>query len=254
MYNTEYIYSKYYLNISGPYCLYLKKIFDHIIESENLFHKKWFTEYSLDKRLLGSILWIVNDDISELIDSICNSMEKHTFGISTKQNYFKEHENFPFFEVFEYKNKKLRVKLNIELARYILEPQFQSILFVPEMPEWFNTDYTHLYEIFRKCKHSLCFSLDEIREILVGDKNKYKKYSHLKSNFLIPAIEHLNSETDIFLTLKEIKEQKKVIRIEIWFNWNDKNNFDYWDESELTREYQKISLRMLSGIVWGIPL
>lgn len=65
-------------------------------------------------------------------------------------------------------------------------------------------------------------TIEEIRELLMLEENKYTKYNHLKTRVIQKAIEEINKYSDIKVELeKEEKEGKRVVGLVFSINKND---------------------------------
>lgn len=95
-------------------------------------------------------------------------------------------------------------------------------------------------------------TIEEIRELLMIDNNKYQKYSHLKVKVIQKAIEEINKYSDIKIKLeKEEKEGKKVVGLVFSINRNDyKYPIDHWLEYEQYSKKTKAELqKSLNGLI-----
>src|SRR5690606_10838527 len=73
-----------------------------------------------------------------------------------------------------------------------------------------------LYELMRKWSflNKWESSVEEIREKLGALTKSYTLYGNFKNKVLLPAVEEINEQTDLFISFKEIKKGRKVERIE----------------------------------------
>lgn len=88
-------------------------------------------------------------------------------------------------------------------------------------------------------------TIEEIRELLMIDSNKYQKYNHLKVKVIQKATEEINKYADIKINLeKEEKEGKKVVGLVFSINKNDyKYPIDHWLEYEQYNKKTKEELQ-----------
>lgn len=96
-------------------------------------------------------------------------------------------------------------------------------------------------------------TIEEIRELLMLEKDKYQKYSHLKARVIQKAVEEINKYSDIKIKLeKEEKEGKKVIGLVFSINKNDyRYPIDHWLEYE---KYEKKTKKELQEILDNLIL
>jgi hypothetical protein len=73
-----------------------------------------------------------------------------------------------------------------------------------------------LYELMKKWEKLGKWecSIESLREKIGIEKDKYKLYGHLKSRVIDVAVKELNEKTDVFVTYKEIRKGRKVIKLE----------------------------------------
>ena len=105
----------------------------------------------------------------------------------------------------------------------------------------FKSEYSfRLYEIMKQYEKigERTVLIEELKELLMIDNNKYQKYSHLKSFVIQKAMQEINQYSDIKINLeKEEKEGKKVVGLVFSINKNDYlYPIDHWLEYE---EYSK---------------
>jgi len=53
-------------------------------------------------------------------------------------------------------------------------------------------------------------SIEEIRQLLAIDKNKYEQVGHLKNRLLVPSVKLINEVTDIYVSIREVKQWRKI--------------------------------------------
>lgn len=95
--------------------------------------------------------------------------------------------------------------------------------------------------------------LEEIKNLLMIDKDKYKQYNHLKTKVIKKAIDEINKYSDIIVNLKkEEKEGKKVVGLVFSI---DKNNYKYPIDNFLEYEsYNNKTKAELQKILDGLIL
>lgn len=73
-----------------------------------------------------------------------------------------------------------------------------------------------LYELMKKWQHlgSWTCSIENFKEKVGVENEKYPRYANLKARVLNPAIEEVNEKTDLFISIKEIKKGRSVEKIE----------------------------------------
>lgn len=112
----------------------------------------------------------------------------------------------------------------------------------------FKSEYSfRLYEVMKQYEKigERTLPIDELKELLMIDSNKYQKYSHLKAFVIQKAMEEINKYSDIKINLeKEEKEGKKVVGLVFSINKNDyRYPIDHWLEYESYSNKTKTELQ-----------
>lgn len=130
------------------------------------------------------------------------------------------------FEYLKYENAVITYKINNHLSRFFLEPwlnyenDFVRMLTFPHFN--FNHKLSEfIYINLRITRADIQIDIETLRKNALKN-DTYKKYSHFKEKILIPSINDINKKSDIRLTFKEIKQQQKVVIINLIFSWNNK--------------------------------
>jgi len=118
----------------------------------------------------------------------------------------------------------------------------------------FKSEYSfRLYELMKQYEAigERTITVEEIKELLMIDSNKYTKYSHLKAKVIQKAIEEINKYSDIKINLeKEEKEGKKVVGLVFSINKSDYTYpIDHWLEYD---KYSKKTKGELQDILNGL--
>ena len=119
----------------------------------------------------------------------------------------------------------------------------------------FKSEYSfRLYEIMKQYEKigERTVLIEELKELLMIDNNKYQKYSHLKSFVIQKAMQEINQYSDIKINLeKEEKEGKKVVGLVFSINKNDYlYPIDHWLEYEKYSKKTKGELqKSLNGLI-----
>ena len=81
-----------------------------------------------------------------------------------------------------------------------------------------------LYELLKQFEKSWWWlkTIEEVRELLWIEKNKYKLYWHLKDKVLKTAQKEIREKTDLKFTFDEIKTGRKITKIKFWIMPNIK--------------------------------
>ena len=127
----------------------------------------------------------------------------------------------------------------------------------------FKSEYSfRFYELMKQYEQigERTITIEEIRDLLMLEENKYIKYNHLKKRVIQKSIEEINKYSDlkVELTIEE-KEGKKVVGLVFTINKSDyKYPIDNWLEYEKYNKKTKQELqKVLSGLIlarYKVPL
>lgn len=127
----------------------------------------------------------------------------------------------------------------------------------------FKSEYSfRFYELMKQYEQigERTITIEEIRDLLMLEDNKYIKYNHLKTRVIQKSIEEINKYSDLKIELtKEEKEGKKVVGLVFSINKSDyKYPIDNWLEYEKYNKKTKQELqKVLSGLIlarYKVPL
>lgn len=138
-----------------------------------------------------------------------------------------EEEQLPFFDKISYTAKGLvKFRMTGELKPLILDLEKNYTKYYFSNIAMLKSAYAiRIYELLKQYEYKgeRILSLDEIREFLKIDADKYKQYGHFKSKVISVAQKELKSKTDIYFDMEEIKKGKKVFAIKFVIYSNEKN-------------------------------
>jgi len=132
-----------------------------------------------------------------------------------------ETEEIPICSKAQYNHKEgsMTVKFNEELIPHLMQVKEKFVLYNLREISNFGSFYTtRLYEVIQEFKDTgwIVKSVQQLRDIFaVGEA--LKKYSNFKKKTFEHAVGEINSQFDIDLTFKEIKEGRKVVAIHFFF-------------------------------------
>lgn len=168
----------------------------------------------------------------------------------------KEKPDWLFFHWFEYiryipGTATIKMKFSPVLEPYLLNLKETYTKYRLGYVINFKSEYSfRFYEIMKQYESigERTITIEEIKDLLMIDKDKYTKYSHLKAKVIQKAIEEINKYSDIKINLeKEEKEGKKVVGLVFSINKNDyRYPVDNWLEYE---KYNKKTKEELQAIL-----
>lgn len=173
----------------------------------------------------------------------------------------KENPDWLFFHWFEYiryipGTATIKMKFSPVLEPYLLNLKETYTKYRLGYVINFKSEYSfRFYEIMKQYESigERTITIEEIKDLLMIDKDKYTKYSHLKAKVIQKAIEEINKYSDIKINLeKEEKEGKKVVGLVFSINKNDyRYPVDNWLEYE---KYNKKTKEELQAILDNLIL
>lgn len=203
-----------------------------------------FMEFSMTVNEFSNFLGIDNKDyeFNRTLKRKCKILNNKDIemNLGTKEN-----PDWLFFHWFEYiryipGTATIKMKFSPVLEPYLLNLKETYTKYRLGYVINFKSEYSfRFYEIMKQYEQigERTVTIDEIKELLMIDKEKYTKYSHLKAKVIQKAIEEINKYSDIKINLeKEEKERKKVVGLVFSIN---KNDYRYPVENYL--EYEKYS-------------
>ena len=168
----------------------------------------------------------------------------------------KENPDWLFFHWFEYiryipGTATIKMKFSPVLEPYLLNLKETYTKYRLGYVINFKSEYSfRFYEIMKQYESigERTITIEEIKDLLMIDIDKYTKYSHLKAKVIQKSIEEINKYSDIKINLeKEEKEGKKVVGLVFSINKNDfRYPVDNWLEYE---KYNKKTKEELQAIL-----
>ena len=167
----------------------------------------------------------------------------------------KENPDWLFFHWFEYiryipGTATIKMKFSPVLEPYLLNLKETYTKYRLGYVINFKSEYSfRFYEIMKQYESigERTITIEEIKDLLMIDKDKYTKYSHLKAKVIQKSIEEINKYSDIKINLeKEEKEGKKVVGLVFSINKNDyRYPVDNWLEYENYNKKTKEELQTI---------
>jgi plasmid replication initiation protein len=218
-----------------------------------------FMEFSMTANEFANFLGIENKDyeFNRTLKRKCKILNNKDIemNLGTKEN-----PDWLFFHWFEYiryiqGTGTIKMKFSPVLEPYLLNLKETYTKYRLGYVINFKSEYSfRFYEIMKQYEQigERTITIEEIRELLMLEDNKYLKYSHLKARVIQKAIEEINKYSDIKINLeKEEKEGKKVVGLVFSINKNDyKYPIDHWLEYEQYEQKTKEELqKVLNGLI-----
>lgn len=211
-----------------------------------------FTEFSMTVGEFANFLGIDNKDyeFNRTLKRKCKILNNKDIemNLGTKEN-----PDWLFFHWFEYiryipGSATIKMKFSPVLEPYLLSIKEAYTKYKLGYVINFKSEYSfRFYELMKAYEQigERTITIEEIRDLLMLEENKYLKYNHLKTRVIQKAIEEINKYSDIKVELeKEEKEGRRVIGLVFTINKNDyRYPIDNWLEFENYNKKTKAELQ-----------
>ncbi|WP_338657192.1 replication initiation protein (plasmid) [Sporosarcina psychrophila] len=158
------------------------------------------------------------------IKSIVNDLQTKTLTIKTEDR----ETNFTWVITSDYFPKQgfFQVELHPKLKPYFLELKDKFTQYRLENVLRLSSSYSiRMYELLKQYEsiRTRRFGVDELKELLAIEPEKYKQYGHFKSKILLHSQEQIEKHTDLRFEFKEIKTGRKITKIEFFIKSKNAN-------------------------------
>ena len=123
----------------------------------------------------------------------------------------------PLFTKVVYDNGVVDMYLHSDLKPYILDIKERYTKYFFRSITGLNSMYSmRLYELLKQYefRSSRSFELEELRFLLNITEGKYAKYTDFKKRVLLSSQKELQEKTDIAFSFEEIRERRRVVRLD----------------------------------------
>lgn len=182
----------------------------------------------------------------------CEELAGRTITINTGTNKKPIWYIFNWFHHIQYEVGKgiISIQFHDDLAPYLLNLQSQYTKYRLGYVMHFKSEYSfRIYELMKEYEKigERTIPLDDLRQLLYIDKDKYTKYSHFKERVLNKALEEINKHSDLNVELiKAEKQGKKVVGLIFQIRpHNYKYPIDIMAEREVLRKKTKLEMQKL---------
>lgn len=218
-----------------------------------------FTEFSMTVNEFANFLGIENKDyeFNRTLKRKCKILNNKDIemNLGTKEN-----PDWLFFHWFEYiryipGSATIKMKFSPVLEPYLLSIKEAYTKYRLGYVINFKSEYSfRFYELMKAYEQigERTITIEEIRDLLMLEENKYLKYNHLKTRVIQKSIEEINKYSDIKVELeKEEKEGKRVVGLVFSINKNDyRYPIDNWLEYDSYSKKTKAELQdILNGLI-----
>jgi plasmid replication initiation protein len=123
----------------------------------------------------------------------------------------------PLFTKVSYKEGIVDMYLHPELKPYILDIKQRYTKYFFKSITGLNSIYSmRLYELLKQYefRNSRSFKLEDLRFLLNISTGKYAKYTDFRKRVILSSQKELEEKTDISFEFTEIRERRKVVRLD----------------------------------------
>lgn len=188
-----------------------------------------FKEFSFTASEFANFLGIENKDyeFNRALKRKCKDLNNKDIEMNLGT---KDKPDWLFFHWFEYiryipGSATIKMKFSPVLEPYLLSIKEAYTKYKLGYVIHFTGAHSfRFYELMKQYEQigERTITIEEIRELLMLEENKYPKYNHLKTRVVQKAIEEINKYSDIKVKLeKEEKEGKRVVGLVFSINKND---------------------------------
>lgn len=218
-----------------------------------------FSEFSMTVDEFANFLNINNKDyeLNRTLKRKCKKLIGKSLEMNTGTKDNPEWLYFHWFEYIKYipGTATIKMKFSPMLEPYLLSIQEAYTKYKLGYVINFKSEYSfRFYELMKAYEKigERTLTIEDIRELLMLEKDKYLKYNHLKTRVIEKAMEEINKFSDIAVKIeKEEKECKRVVGIVFSIRSNNyKYPIDNWLEYESYNKKTKEELQTtLQGLI-----
>lgn len=177
-------------------------------------------EYEFKTKDLIKILNTSDSRFYRDIDSITDLLMQRVIKIKNFDK--KEFKKYHWIETAEYKNGILKLKINGKMKEFYLNLNWYTKYQLKNIMQFRSTYSFRLYEFFKQYENIgfRLITINELRVALEINGKQYPKYANLKQKVINKALEEINTNTDLYVEFKELKEVRKIISIRFYIKQN----------------------------------
>ncbi len=187
-----------------------------------------FKEYTLSVLDIAKILNIKRKDIYKELDLMA---ERLLVRILRFRNENGEYVKTTWLSSSKYKDGIIKLSFDPSLKPLLL--QLKKHFTQYELGNIINLRSSYAIRIYELCKQycntrqkGRVFYIDELKEILGIEKEKYKIFRDLKNRVLLPSQKELKEKTDLFFTWEEIRQGRKCVAVRIAIEKEEKERIN----------------------------
>ncbi|MGD0820873.1 MAG: replication initiation protein [Desulfomonilia bacterium] len=180
-----------------------------------------FQEYEMDVRSLCNIMGVKGENYYPIIKEMTKAIRDKGFTIKEDDGDLQ----IGWFSSIKYHDKKGKVSVSFDpkLKPYLLDLKKDYTKYRLYNAIVLKGSYSiRFYELLKQYEFlgARSIEVEKLKEILRIPTNKYAKYNSFKFKVINKAIAEINKKTDIMITYKEIRSERKVHNLEFTIDSN----------------------------------
>ncbi|SDH85389.1 Initiator Replication protein [Aneurinibacillus thermoaerophilus] len=184
-----------------------------------------FKRYRIQVSEFVKILDLKSKGVHNDIQEIIKGLMKKTFGIRKEKSIL----YLPWLASAEYfvGQGYMELEFSPKLKPYLLQLKERFTTYRLHNVMQLRSVYSiRIYELLKQYAQigSRLFELDDLKFVLGIEKNEYQKYGHFKAKVLKVAQKELQEKTDIAFDFEEIKNGRKVAKLNFIIRKNGKSD------------------------------
>jgi plasmid replication initiation protein len=173
-----------------------------------------FKEYYFKAIDLCKILNIHQKNIYKELDSITDKLMSRYIKIKNDEGekFKKRH----LIKMADFESGILTMKIDEDMKEFYLKLNWFTKYQLKNIMQFKSTYSFRLYELLKQYERigRRTIDIEDLRTILDIDKKQYPKYANLKQKVINVAVGEINSNTDLYIEFRELKEVRKIVAVE----------------------------------------
>lgn len=186
---------------------------------------------------LAKLMKVSEELLYRDLDKVCDKLLSRVITIKNgenKKDWMKF--NIASTAIYNHGLGSITLKLNDDASPFLL--QLKELFLAHKLKEilYLNSKYSiRLYQLTKSnsYKNKFTVTLDKFKDMLSLEQKSYDQFSNIKLKVLTPAMDEINSKTDIKVDYKPIKTGRKVTELE--FIVSEKKKKGIYLEESLTK-------------------
>ncbi|MBX4267157.1 replication initiation protein [Clostridium estertheticum] len=175
-----------------------------------------FKKYEFKANELSDILHIHPKSIYRELDKVTDKLMLRV--IKIKNDEEQKFKKFHLIKTAEFENGILTMEIDVEMKEFYLQLKQYTKYQLKNIMQFKSAYSFRLYELLKQYErigHRI-INIEDLRVALDIETTCYPIYSNLKQRVINVTTKEINENTDIHIEYKEIKENRKVVKIQFF--------------------------------------